>query len=96
MPTDADRTDGELLSAVVAGDGGAFATFCRRHLSTVVAFLLQETGDREAYIDDKQFPDRISGANGAEIVGSLTRQSVRNLAILLRYGPLPVNLTATG
>ena len=46
MPRDAQRTDGELLSAVVAGDGASFATFYRRHLPTVVAFLLRETGDR--------------------------------------------------
>ncbi len=51
MPPDAERTDGELLSAVVTGDGAAFAAFYRRHLSTVVAFLLRETGDREATAD---------------------------------------------
>ena len=46
MPADIERTDGELLAAVVAGDGAAFATFYRRHLPTVVGFLLRETGDR--------------------------------------------------
>ena len=46
-----ERTDGELLAAVVAGDGAAFATFYRRHLPTVVGFLLRETGDREATAD---------------------------------------------
>ncbi len=51
MPLDAHRTDGELLAAVVAGDGAAFATFYRRHLPTVVGFLLRETGDREATAD---------------------------------------------
>lgn len=51
MPLDTNRTDGELLAAVVAGDGAAFATFYRRHLSTVVGFLLRETGDREATAD---------------------------------------------
>jgi RNA polymerase sigma factor (sigma-70 family) len=45
------RTDGQLLSAVIAGDGEAFAVFYRRHLATVVAFLLRETGDREATAD---------------------------------------------
>jgi hypothetical protein len=47
MPRDAQRTDGELLSAVVAGDGAAF-------------------------------------------------QSAKTLPTLLRYGRLPVNLTAAG
>jgi RNA polymerase sigma factor (sigma-70 family) len=51
MPPDAGKTDGELLAAVVAGDGAAFATFYRRHLPTVVAYLQRETGDREATAD---------------------------------------------
>ena len=51
MPADPQRTDGELLSAVVAGDGAAFAVFYRRHLPVVIAFLLRETGDREATAD---------------------------------------------
>jgi RNA polymerase sigma-70 factor (ECF subfamily) len=51
MPPNLERTDGELLAAVVAGDGAAFATFYRRHLPTVVGFLLRETGDREATAD---------------------------------------------
>jgi RNA polymerase sigma-70 factor (ECF subfamily) len=45
------QTDGELLSAVIAGDGDAFAAFYRRHLPAVVSFLLRETGDREATAD---------------------------------------------
>lgn len=51
MPLDRERTDGELLTAVVDGDGAAFATFYRRHLPTVVGFLLRETGDREVTAD---------------------------------------------
>ena len=51
MPGDAQRTDGELLTAVVAGDGQAFSTFYRRHLPAVVAYLLRETRDREATAD---------------------------------------------
>jgi hypothetical protein len=48
------------------------------------------------FIDFKQYPDGINGQHGAEIAGGLTTQSAKDLAILLRYGPLPVNLTATG
>jgi RNA polymerase sigma factor (sigma-70 family) len=51
MPPISQPTDGDLLAAVVAGDGQAFATFYRRHLPAVVAFLLRETGDREATAD---------------------------------------------
>lgn len=51
MTRASQATDGELLAAVVAGDGQAFASFYRRHLPTVVAFLLRETGDREATAD---------------------------------------------
>src|SRR5207253_3139580 len=51
MPRDREPTDGELLAAVVAGDGAAFATFYRRHLPVVVAFLLRETGNREVTAD---------------------------------------------
>ena len=51
MPTHAQSSDGELLAAVIGGDGQAFATFYRRHLSAVVAFLLRETGDREVTAD---------------------------------------------
>lgn len=46
-----EQSDGDLLSAVVAGDGQAFATFYRRHLPAVVALLLRETGDREVTAD---------------------------------------------
>jgi RNA polymerase sigma-70 factor (ECF subfamily) len=51
MPAPFGPTDAELLAAVVRGDGQAFATFYRRHLPAVVAFLLRETGDREATAD---------------------------------------------
>jgi hypothetical protein len=40
MTRASQATDGELLAAVVAGDGQAFASFYRRHLPAVVAFLL--------------------------------------------------------
>ena len=46
-----NASDGELLAAVLAGDGQRSRVFYRRHLPTVVAFLLRETGDREATAD---------------------------------------------
>jgi preprotein translocase subunit SecD len=48
------------------------------------------------FVDYKQYPDGITGDNGADVFGSFTTQSAKTLATLLRYGPLPVNLTATG
>jgi RNA polymerase sigma factor (sigma-70 family) len=51
MGSDLERTDGELLAAVVSGDGAAFAAFYRRHLPGVVGYLVRETGDREVSAD---------------------------------------------
>jgi SecD/SecF fusion protein len=44
-------------------------------------------------IDFKIYPDGITGGGGADITGGFTIQSARALATLLRYRPLPVNLT---
>jgi preprotein translocase subunit SecD len=46
------------------------------------------------YIDFKQYPDGIAPTNGADIAGGFTLQSARDLATILRYGPLPVELHA--
>ena len=51
MSAASEQTDAELLAAVIGGDGRAFATFYRRHLPAVVAYLLRETRDREASAD---------------------------------------------
>jgi hypothetical protein len=48
------------------------------------------------FIDFKQYPNGITGDNGADVIAGPTSQSARNLAVVLRYGPLPVNLTAAG
>jgi preprotein translocase subunit SecD len=44
-------------------------------------------------IDFKTYPDGIVGGNGAQITGHFTIQTVRDIAIDLRYGPLPLQLT---
>jgi len=44
-------SDSALLSAIDARDGAAFGVFYRRHLSTVLAFLVRETRDPEAAAD---------------------------------------------
>jgi RNA polymerase sigma-70 factor (ECF subfamily) len=43
--------DAALLSAVAARDGAAFGVFYRRHIATVLAYLLRETRDREIAAD---------------------------------------------
>jgi SecD/SecF fusion protein len=48
------------------------------------------------YIDFQQYPDGISGNTSVQLTPGLSTQSAKDLAILLRYGPLPVSLTATG
>lgn len=44
-------SDAELLAAIASCDGGAFAVFYRRHLATVLAYLLRQTGDPETAAD---------------------------------------------
>jgi len=48
------------------------------------------------FIDFKQYPDGISGDNGAEISASFTISSARALVNQLRLSALPVSLRATG
>jgi RNA polymerase sigma factor (sigma-70 family) len=51
MSSETEWTDGELLAAVAAGNGAAFAAFYRRHLGAVVGYLVRETHDREVSAD---------------------------------------------
>jgi SecD/SecF fusion protein len=43
-------------------------------------------------IDYHQYPDGISGSNGADITGGFTSTSAQDLATLLQDGALPINL----
>ncbi|HEY5319065.1 MAG TPA: hypothetical protein VIJ20_13840, partial [Solirubrobacteraceae bacterium] len=43
-------------------------------------------------IDYNQYPDGISGSNGADITGGFTATSAQDLATLLQDGALPINL----
>ncbi|HEY2772286.1 MAG TPA: protein translocase subunit SecD [Solirubrobacteraceae bacterium] len=43
-------------------------------------------------IDYKQYPDGITGGQGADITGGFTIQSAQDLATQLRLGALPINL----
>ncbi|MGH2882384.1 MAG: SecDF P1 head subdomain-containing protein [Solirubrobacteraceae bacterium] len=75
---------GDLLSGVGQTLNQHFAVALDDQLITV------------PFIDFKQYPDGINGDNGADISGSFTITSAEHLANELRYGPLPVHLTATG
>jgi RNA polymerase sigma factor (sigma-70 family) len=44
-------TDAALLAAIAGRDGAAFAVFYRRHVPTVLAYLMREIRDREASAD---------------------------------------------
>ena len=44
-------SDAALLAAIASRDGAAFAVFYRRHVPTVLAFLMRETRDPEASAD---------------------------------------------
>jgi DNA-directed RNA polymerase specialized sigma24 family protein len=49
---DWERADDEtLLGAILAREEAACEVFYRRHLPRVLAYLLRETGDREATAD---------------------------------------------
>jgi hypothetical protein len=48
------------------------------------------------FIDFNQHPNGISAGVGANIAGDLTVQSAKDIATILRYGPLPLTLTPTG
>lgn len=47
------------------------------------------------FVDYKVYPDGVSGENGADLSG-VSAQSAKDIAILLRHGPLPITLTAAG
>jgi preprotein translocase subunit SecD len=43
-------------------------------------------------IDFRQYPDGVIANEGAQITGNFTTQTARDIAIDLRYGPLPLQL----
>lgn len=73
---------GALVSAPVSPFNQHFAVALDNQLITV------------PFINFKQYPDGVIGRGGVDITGGFTVQSARDLAILLRYRPLPVSLAA--
>jgi hypothetical protein len=85
----------EALTKAVARRGSEVSGLGQT-LNQHFAIVLDNRVISVPFIDYKTYPDGINGSQGADISGNFTRQSARDLAILLRYGPLPVALTATG
>jgi SecD/SecF fusion protein len=71
---------GQLVSGLGQTFNQHFAVALDRKLVTV------------PQIDFKQYPDGITGGQGADITGGFTIQSAQDLANLLRLGALPINL----
>ncbi len=93
--TPSGRRAFQALTASVARRG-ALVSEPGQSLNQHFAITLDNVLLSVPFIDYKQYPDGITGENGADVFGSFTTQSAKTLATLLRYGPLPVNLTATG
>lgn len=93
--TPAGRRAFQALTATLARRGaqisGPGATF-DQHFAIAVDNKLVTV----PFIDFKSYPDGIDGNYGADIAGDLSIQSAKDIAVLLRYGPLPVNLRAAG
>jgi SecD/SecF fusion protein len=73
---------GNLVSIAGATYDQHFAVALDNHLLTVPS------------IDFKQYPDGIIGGGGADITGGFTAHTASDLAVTLRFGPLPVSLAA--
>jgi preprotein translocase subunit SecD len=93
--TASGRREFRAVTAAVARRGAQLSS-AGQTLNQHFAVALDDMLLSVPFIDFEQYPDGISGDKGAEVMAGSTVQSARNLAILLRYGPLPVNLTATG
>ena len=59
MPLESQRTDDELLAAVVAGEGAAFATFYRRH---------GRVEDRSRVLEERDYADIARTLHCSELV----------------------------
>jgi preprotein translocase subunit SecD len=93
--TAAGRRAFQAMTATLAGRGarlsGRGETF-DQHFAIAVDNKLVTV----QLIDFKPYPNGLDGSYAADIACDLTTQSATDLAILLRYGPLAVKLTATG
>jgi len=93
--TAAGRREFRSLSAAIARRGARVSSLGQT-LNQHFAIAVDNQLITVPYIDFKQFPDGIDATNGADMSGNFTTQSAKDLAAVLRYGGLPVRLTATG
>jgi SecDF, P1 head subdomain len=98
-----DRTNGEPIVAIdLTADGRqVFADLTRRvahrgagrganqHLAIVIDDRIVSV----PFVDYRQAPDGLSGANGLQIAGGLTERTARTTAAVLESGPLPADVT---
>jgi hypothetical protein len=93
--TASGRREFQVLTAAIARRG-RLVSGLGETLNQHFAIAIDDKLVTVPSIDYKQYPDGINANAGADIAGGLTKQSAKDLAILLRYGTLPLNLTATG
>ncbi len=93
--TAAGRRAFKHLTATVARRG-ALVSSQGETLNQHFAIVLDGQLITVPFIDSTQYPDGINGDLGADIGGNLTSQSATDLAILLRFGPLPADFRAAG
>ncbi|HKO28008.1 MAG TPA: hypothetical protein VJU80_11165 [Solirubrobacteraceae bacterium] len=93
--TPAGRRAFQRMTAKVARRGSLVSTL-GESVNQHFAIALDNQLLTVPFIDFKQYPDGIKGDQGAEIGGNLTSQSAKDIAILLRFGPLPADFRAAG
>jgi hypothetical protein len=97
-----DPTNGEpiVLIDLTAEGRQVFADLTRhvahrgadRRSNQHLAIVIDDRIVSVPYIDYRQAPDGISGANGIQIAGGLTEQTARTTAAVLDSGPLPADV----
>ncbi len=97
-----DRTSGEPIVAIdLTADGRqVFADLTRqvaqrgadRGANQHLAIAIDDRIVSVPYIDYRQAPDGLSGANGLQIAGGLTEQTANQIAAVLDSGPLPADV----
>jgi preprotein translocase subunit SecD len=95
--TAAGRRAFQELAAGVARRGGRVSS-PGQTLNQHFAIALDNQLIEVPSVDYKQYPDGITTTTVMQLSGHFTSQFARDVAILLRYGPLPVDfdLTAVG
>jgi SecD/SecF fusion protein len=89
--TSTGKTEFQNLTAQITRRG-SLVSGPRQSLDQHFAVALDDQLITVPLIDFKRYPDGINGDAGADITGSFTSTSARDLANELRFGALPLNL----